>query len=144
MARGFFIFVVIMAGQLIVLGTPEATAVPPSLLKEMKSNPNLLDDHVHICLEHFFRLAGVASLLSFISGIDPRFFRNLVNRWESIGDRAGRQPKDSARKHPRRPRPGGGGVAAEIPVGSASVPRPLRPVQSLPPEPLETGQAAAN
>ena len=116
-ARGFFIFLVIMAGQLTVLGTPEATAVSRNTFKLITSNPDLEADHTHICLQHFFRMAGVASLLSFLTGVDPRLFRKLINYWESIGDREGGMPKGSSSKDGARPQPGGGRVEADTPVG---------------------------
>jgi hypothetical protein len=136
MARGFFIFLVIMAGQLIVLGTPEATAVSPNVFKEMRSNPDLQADHTHICLQHFFRMAGVASLLSFVSGIDPRFLRKLINHWESIGDPGGSQPKGSASEDVARSEPVGPRVAADLLVGMAPGRRPPRATQPLTQEPV--------
>ena len=84
-ARGFFVFVVAMAGQLVFHGTPNATAVPRAMIAEIsRPNSNPGDMYSQICLEHFVRIAGLASLLSFLCGFDPRFSSKMIRYIEAL------------------------------------------------------------
>ena len=102
--RGFFILLLTMTGQLVVLGTPAATELTPEIIRKgMKepatqdpeminrgmedttTNNDMLDDlHAHICLRHFFRIAAVASLFAFIVGMDPQLFSKLIMYFEKM------------------------------------------------------------
>jgi hypothetical protein len=82
--RGFFILLVLMAGHFVILGTPGATAIPQDVIQTEIGNAGphrpVAELYTHICLEHFFRLAGFASLVSFIVSIDPRLFKKIIDR----------------------------------------------------------------
>src|SRR5262249_12835534 len=71
--RGFFILLAIMAGQLVVLGTPGASAVPEWAVRQEGSGL-----YANIRLERFFRLAAFASLASLLVSLKPRLIRVLI------------------------------------------------------------------
>jgi hypothetical protein len=84
LVRGFFILLMIMAGQFVILGTPGATAIPKSCVIS-------LEMYTNACLQHFFRLAAFASLLSLFVGLQPGFIwvlLDLVRKGLANGDRA--------------------------------------------------------
>jgi hypothetical protein len=72
LVRGFLILLVVMAGQLVVLGTPAPSAVPG----EMIHDKDLL---LNVCLAHFVRLAAASSLLSLVVALQPDLIRVIIN-----------------------------------------------------------------
>ena len=62
-----------MAGQLIILGTPEATAIPKEVVRQEES-----ELYAHICLARFFRLAAFASLFSLLVSLKPRLMTEPI------------------------------------------------------------------
>jgi hypothetical protein len=85
--RGFFVFLLLLTGQFIILGTPAASIIDQKLMDSIansKAEFKLLvpEMYAQIRLRHFFRVAGAASLLCFIVGMDPRFFQTLFRRLE--------------------------------------------------------------
>jgi hypothetical protein len=92
LARGFFILLVIMGGQFVILGTPGATAIPVEIIGQDKL-------YTHICLEHFFRLAAFASLLSLIVALHPDFLRRILGRLEAGFFEAPNNHSETPRAH---------------------------------------------
>jgi hypothetical protein len=76
LVRGFFILLAIMAGQLMLLGTPAATAIPPGTVQP----PELYAD---IWLARFIRLAAWASLISLLASLRPSLIRVLIEHFLS-------------------------------------------------------------
>ena len=83
-----FILLAVMAGQLIILGTPEATAIPKEVVRQEES-----ELYAHICLARFFRLAAFASLFSLLVSLKPHLIRVLIKHMLSrLGDGHTDQP----------------------------------------------------
>jgi hypothetical protein len=102
LVRGFFILLTIMAGQLTILGTPQATAIPSDALRPQES-----ELYADICLAHFVRLAAFASLVSLLVALRPSLFRVLMEHILSMfadgheDQRAtARVPQDEEARHP--------------------------------------------
>jgi hypothetical protein len=80
LVRGFFILLAVMAGQLMILGTPAATAIPA----EAVHNQEL---YAGVWLARFIRLAAFASLISLLASLRPRLIRVLMEHLlERLGD----------------------------------------------------------
>lgn len=77
--RGFFVYLLVLTGQLVVSGSfgPTAGFTDGSPV----AGP---DNLVSLDIAHYFRLAGFASLVSFMAGYDPKFLANMVNKLEKI------------------------------------------------------------
>lgn len=75
--RGFFIFLAMATGQLVIVGT---ISLPPSLL-EGAAAP---DDPSVVSPGQYFRIATFCSFLSFFVGFSPRVFTSLLKRVENM------------------------------------------------------------
>ena len=75
--RGFFIFLALATGQLVIVGT---ISLPPSLL-EGASAP---DDPSVVSPGQYFRIATFCSFLSFFVGFSPKVFTSLLKRVENM------------------------------------------------------------
>jgi hypothetical protein len=83
--RAFFVFLVIMAAQFIILGTPGATPLGRELVENKVAathHSEVEDLYTHVCLQHFFRLAAFASLLAFMVAMHPGLVRRILERLE--------------------------------------------------------------
>ena len=81
--RGFFIFLAIATGQLVIVGT---ISLPPSLLE----GATVQDDPSVVSPGQYFRIATFCSFLSFFVGFSPKIFTALLSRVEHLasGDTA--------------------------------------------------------
>lgn len=77
LVRGFFIFLAMATGQLVIAGT---LSMPPSLLEEAV-NPN---NPVVVSPGQYFRIATFCSFVGFFVGFSPRIFTSLLNRVERM------------------------------------------------------------
>ena len=75
--RGFFIFLTLATGQLVIVGT---ISLPPSLL-EGAATP---DDPSVVSPGQYFRIATFCSFLSFFVGFSPKVFTSLLKRVENM------------------------------------------------------------
>lgn len=66
--RGFFIFLTVVTGQIVIQGSI------PSLTVEVNGNP------AEVGIPQYFRVASFSSLLSFLVGFNPRLFNTIVKR----------------------------------------------------------------
>ena len=77
LVRGFFIFLAMATGQLVIVGT---ISLPPSLIEEAV-NPQ---DPSVVNPAQYFRIATFCSFLNILIGFSPRMFTNLLNRVEML------------------------------------------------------------
>ena len=77
LVRGFFIFLAMATGQLVIVGT---ISLPPSLL-EGAVNPQ---DPSVVNPAQYFRIATFCSFLNMLIGFSPRMFTNLLSRVEAL------------------------------------------------------------
>ena len=70
--RGFFIFLAMAAGQLVIAGNI-------SLPQEVVQNPGSARDPLVTSPGQYFRLASFCSLLAFLVGFTPRIFHAFLN-----------------------------------------------------------------
>ena len=77
LVRGFFIFLAMATGQLVIVGT---ISLPPSLL-EGAVTP---DDPSVVSPGQYFRIATFCSFLSFFVGFSPKIFTSLLKRVENM------------------------------------------------------------
>ena len=75
--RGFFIFLAMATGQLVIVGT---ISLPPSLL-EGAVTP---EDPSVVSPGQYFRIATFCSFLSFFVGFSPKIFTSLLKRVENM------------------------------------------------------------
>ena len=77
LVRGFFIFLAMAAGQLVIVGT---ISLPPSLASEAAGTdaPHL------VSAAQYFRIATFCSFLGFFVGFSPKVFISLLNRVERM------------------------------------------------------------
>ena len=75
--RGFFIFLALATGQLVIVGT---ISLPPSLL-EGAVTP---EDPSVVSPGQYFRIATFCSFLSFFVGFSPKIFTSLLKRVENM------------------------------------------------------------
>jgi hypothetical protein len=77
LVRGFFIFLAMATGQLVIAGT---LSLPPSLLEEAV-NP---ENPIVVSSGQYFRIATFCSFVGFFVGFSPRIFTSLLNRVEML------------------------------------------------------------
>lgn len=70
-ARGFFIFLALIAGQLVFNGT-------------LSVDPKPYNQVLFVTEPRYFRVAAFSSLLAFMAGYNPVFFSSLVSRIEGF------------------------------------------------------------
>ena len=75
--RGFFIFLALATGQLVIVGT---ISLPPSLL-EGAVTP---EDPSVVSPGQYFRIATFCSFLSFFVGFSPKIFTSFLKRVENM------------------------------------------------------------
>lgn len=75
--RGFFIFLALATGQLVIVGT---ISLPPSLL-EGAVTP---EDPSVVSPGQYFRIATFCSFLAFFVGFSPKIFTSLLKRVENM------------------------------------------------------------
>lgn len=75
--RGFFIFLALATGQLVIVGT---ISLPPSLL-EGAVTP---EDPSVVSSGQYFRIATFCSFLSFFVGFSPKIFTSFLKRVENM------------------------------------------------------------
>lgn len=77
LVRGFFIFLAMAAGQLVIVGT---ISLPPSLIEEAvgPEDPSIVN------AAQYFRIATFCSFLNMLIGFSPKMFTNLLNRVEML------------------------------------------------------------
>ncbi|MEZ4703525.1 MAG: hypothetical protein R2834_24555 [Rhodothermales bacterium] len=75
MVRGFFIFLAMATGQLVIVGT---ISLPPSLIENAGS---ALDPSI-VSPGQYFRIATFCSFLSFFVGFKPSVFTSFLSRVE--------------------------------------------------------------
>lgn len=75
--RGFFIFLALATGQLVIVGT---ISLPPSLL-EGAVTP---EDPSVVSPGQYFRIATFCSFLAFFVGFSPKLFTSLLKRVENM------------------------------------------------------------
>jgi hypothetical protein len=73
--RGFFVYLLMLTGQLVVSGSFEA---PAGVGQPARDNLVSLDT------AHFFRLTAFASLVSFMIGYNPQLFSLLISKFERM------------------------------------------------------------
>lgn len=78
MIRGFFIFLALATGQLVIVGT---ISLPPSLLEGANVTP---EDPSIVSPGQYFRIATFCSFLSFFVGFSPKIFTSLLKRVENM------------------------------------------------------------
>ena len=77
LVRGFFIFLAMAAGQLVIVGT---ISLPPTLTQDGVSA-----DAPHIVsAAQYFRIATFCSFLGFFVGFSPRVYTSLLNKVERM------------------------------------------------------------
>ena len=75
--RGFFIFLAMATGQLVIVGT---ISLPPSLLEGAVTS----EDPSVVSPGQYFRIATFCSFLSFFVGFSPKIFTSLLKRVENM------------------------------------------------------------
>jgi hypothetical protein len=75
MVRGFFIFLAMATGQLVIVGT---ISLPPSLIE----NGGMATDPSVVSPGQYFRIATFCSFLSFFVGYKPSLFTSFLSRVE--------------------------------------------------------------
>ena len=75
--RGFFIFLAMATGQLVIVGT---ISLPPSLLEGAVAP----EDPSVVSPGQYFRIATFCSFLSFFVGFSPKVFTSLLKRVENM------------------------------------------------------------
>ncbi len=77
LVRAFFIFLAMVTGQLVIVGT---ISLPPSLLEEAVSpkDPSVVNP------AQYFRIATFCSFLNMLIGFSPRMFTNILNKVEAL------------------------------------------------------------
>ena len=75
--RGFFIFLALATGQLVIVGT---ISLPPSLLEGAVTS----EDPSVVSPGQYFRIATFCSFLSFFVGFSPKIFTSLLKRVENM------------------------------------------------------------
>jgi hypothetical protein len=75
MVRGFFIFLAMATGQLVIVGT---ISLPPSLIE----NGGMATDPSVVSPGQYFRIATFCSFLSFFVGFKPSLFTSFLSRVE--------------------------------------------------------------
>lgn len=75
LVRGFFIFLAMATGQLVIVGT---ISLPPSLIE----NAGLAPDPSVVSPGQYFRIATFCSFLSFFVGFKPSVFTSFLSRVE--------------------------------------------------------------
>ncbi len=73
--RGFFIFLAMATGQLVIVGT---ISLPPSLIE----NAGITGDPSIVSPGQYFRIATFCSFLSFFVGFKPSVFTSFLSRVE--------------------------------------------------------------